>query len=133
LATTNARSTLAQRGHSKQRRHDLRQLGLALVVSHDGQLPLGHVLYDGARPDGPIFATLLAPLRDRLQRLLAAHAQLTLVFDQGAETTANLAAVRATATSTSRRSNRPPTAPGSPRSPSRRIADRRGSSGPSAI
>lgn len=95
LATTNARSTLAQRGHSKQRRHDLRQLGLALVVSDDGQLPLGHVLYEGARPDGPTFAALLAPLRARLQRLLAAHAQLTLVFDQGAETTANLAAVRA--------------------------------------
>jgi transposase len=94
LATTNARSTLAQRGHSKQRRHDLRQLGLALVVTDDGQLPLGHVLYDGARPDGPTFAAVLAPLRTRLHRLLAQTAQLTLVFDQGAETTANLAAVR---------------------------------------
>lgn len=94
LATTNGRSTLAQRGHSKQRRHDLRQLGLALVVSDDGQLPLGHVLYEGARPDGPTFAAVLAPLRTRLHRLLAQRAQLTLVFDQGAETTANLAAVR---------------------------------------
>ncbi len=95
LATTNGRSTLAQRGHSKQRRHDLRQLGLALVVSDDGQLPLGHVLYEGARPDAPTFAAVLAPLRARLHRLLAQTAQLTLVFDQGAETTANLAAVRA--------------------------------------
>jgi transposase len=94
LATTNARSTLAQRGHSKQRRHDLRQLGLALVVTDDGQLPLGHVLYEGARPDGATFAAVLAPLRTRLHRLLAQTAQLTLVFDQGAETTANLAAVR---------------------------------------
>jgi transposase len=95
LATTNGRSALAQRGHSKQRRHDLRQLGLALVVSDDGQLPLGHVLYEGARPDAPTFAAVLAPLRARLHRLLAQTAQLTLVFDQGAETTANLAAVRA--------------------------------------
>jgi len=94
LATTNTRSTLAQRGHSKQRRHDLRQLGLALVVADDGQLPLGHVLYEGARPDARTFATVLAPLRTRLHRLLAETAQLTLVFDQGAETTANLAAVR---------------------------------------
>jgi transposase len=94
LATTNARSTLAQRGHNKQRRHDLRQLGLALVVTDDGQLPLGHVLYEGARPDGATFAAVLAPLRTRLHRLLAQTAQLTLVFDQGAETTANLAAVR---------------------------------------
>lgn len=95
LATTNGRSALAQRGHSKQRRHDLRQLGLALIVSDDGQLPLGHVLYEGARPDAPTFAAVLAPLRARLHRLLAQTAQLTLVFDQGAETTANLAAVRA--------------------------------------
>jgi transposase len=94
LATTNARSTLAQRGHSKQRRHDLRQLGLALVVTDDGQLPLGHVLYQGARPDSVTFAAVLAPLRTRLHRLLAQTAQLTLVFDQGAETTANLQAVR---------------------------------------
>jgi transposase len=95
VATTNTRSTLPQRGHSKQRRHDLRQLGLALVVTDDGQLPLGHVLYEGARPDAPTFATVLAPLRTRLHRLLAHTAHLTLVFDQGAETTANLAAVRA--------------------------------------
>jgi len=95
LATTNTRSTLAQRGHNKQRRHDLRQLGLALVVSDDGQLPLGHVLYEGARPDSATFAAVLAPLRARLHRLLAQTTQLTLVFDQGAETTANLAAVRA--------------------------------------
>jgi transposase len=94
LATTNARSALAQRGHNKQRRHDLRQLGLALVVTDDGQLPLGHVLYAGARPDAPTFAAVLAPLRTRLHRLLAQTAQLTLVFDQGAETTANLAAIR---------------------------------------
>ena len=94
IATTNTRATLPQRGHSKQRRHDLRQLGLALVVTDDGQLPLGHVLYEGARPDAPTFARVLTPLRTRLHRLLAQTAQLTLVFDQGAETTANLAAVR---------------------------------------
>jgi transposase len=95
LATTNRHSQLAQRGHSEQRRHDLRQCGLALVVSDEGHLPLGHVLYAGARPDSVTFATVLAPLRARLHRLLAQTAQLTLVFDQGAESTANLAAVRA--------------------------------------
>src|SRR5205807_8113759 len=51
IDTTNARSALAQRGHSKDGRHNLRQLGLALVVSEEGQIPLGHVLYEGARPD----------------------------------------------------------------------------------
>ena len=32
IATTNTRAALPQRGHNKQGRHDLRQMGLALVV-----------------------------------------------------------------------------------------------------
>ncbi|MBI3048226.1 MAG: IS1634 family transposase [Acidobacteria bacterium] len=95
VATTNEKNTLAQRGHNKQGRDNLRQLGLALVVAEEGHLPLGHVLYEGARPDVRTFAAVLAPLRARLTRLLPGPAQLTLVFDQGAESTANLAAVRA--------------------------------------
>lgn len=95
LASTNAHSQLAQRGHNKQGRDDLRQLGLALVVSEDGQVPLGHVLYEGQRPDVRTFAAVLAPLRARLRRLLPPPVQLTLVFDQGAESAANLAALRA--------------------------------------
>jgi transposase len=94
VATTNTKCTLAQRGHNKQHRDDLRQLGLALVVAEEDQLPLGHVLYDGARPDVTTFAAVLAPLRTRLYRLLPGPTQLTLVFDQGAESTRNLAAVR---------------------------------------
>mgnify|MGYP001560253508 CR=1 FL=1 len=94
VATTNTTCTLAQRGQNKQGRNDLRQLGLALVVAEEDQLPLGHVLYEGARPDVRTFAAVLGPLRARLTRLLPGPAQLTLVFDQGAESTANLAAVR---------------------------------------
>lgn len=94
IATTTTRSKLPARGHSKQRRHDLRQLGLALVVSEQGELPLGHVLYEGSRPDVTTLAAELEPLRQRLQRLLAGEAQLTLVFDQGAESAANLQRAR---------------------------------------
>jgi transposase len=90
LETTNTRSQLAQRGHSKQRRHDLRQLGLALMVSEEGQIPLGHSLYEGSRVDVRSFAALLEPLRRRLASLTAQPQQLTLVFDQGAESQANL-------------------------------------------
>lgn len=91
LATTNTRSQLAQRGHNKQGRHDLRQLGLALVVSEDEEVPLGHVLYEGARPDVRTFADVIAPLRRRLRALTGGPEQLTLVFDNGAVSTANLA------------------------------------------
>ncbi|HZD91230.1 MAG TPA: IS1634 family transposase [Pseudolabrys sp.] len=95
LATTNDHSQLAQRGRNKQHRDDLRQVGLALMVAEDGQIPLGHVLYEGARPDVRTFAALMAPLRKWLQDLVAQPTQLTLVFDQGAESAANLASWRA--------------------------------------
>jgi phage gp46-like protein len=69
LETTNGRSVLAQRGHNQQRRHDLRQLGLALVVSEEGQIPLTHVLYEASRNDVRSFQKLLEPLRRRLKKL----------------------------------------------------------------
>lgn len=92
IDSTNDRATLPQRGHNKQRRHDLRQLGLALVVSVDGQIPLTHRLYSGASADVRVFAELLAPLHKHLGQLAPQPEQLTLVFDQGAESQANLAA-----------------------------------------
>ena len=94
IASTNLRPKLPERGHNKQRRHDLRQMGLALVVSEEGQIPLGHVLYRGARPDVKTLAEELAPLRARLRRILGEAAQLTLVFDQGGESAENLQALR---------------------------------------
>jgi hypothetical protein len=57
IGSTNTRPTLPRRGHNKRKRHDLRQLGLALAVARDGQLPLFHLLYDGDRPDMRTFRT----------------------------------------------------------------------------
>lgn len=94
LETGNTASQLAQRGHNKQRRHDLRQLGLALMVSEEGQIPLGHTLYEGSRADVKSFAAQLEPLRQRLASLSRQLQQLTLVFDQGAESQANLEQAR---------------------------------------
>jgi hypothetical protein len=48
-ASTNTRSTLAARGKSKARRHDLRLVGWALAVSADHQLPLASWTYQGNR------------------------------------------------------------------------------------
>jgi transposase len=90
IASTNAKPELPQRGHNKQGRHDLRQLGLALVVDQDTQLPLAHLLYAGARSDMSTFAAFLKPLRERLRALTLQPQQLTLVFDAGASSQANL-------------------------------------------
>ena len=91
IATTNQRPQLPQRGHNQQGRHDLRQLGLALVVDQVSQLPLAHVLYEGARSDMRTFAEFLKPARQRLRSLSAQPAQWTLVFDSGAASQENLA------------------------------------------
>lgn len=90
IATTNDKPQLPQRGHNKQGRHDLRQLGLALVVDQSSQLPLAHVLYAGARSDMRTFAEFLKPVRSRLRELTRQPQQLTLVFDAGAASQENL-------------------------------------------
>ena len=90
IASTNTRPELPQRGHNKQGRHDLRQLGLALVVDQATQLPLAHLLYEGARSDMRTFADFLKPVRERLRVLTSQPQQLTLVFDAGASSKANL-------------------------------------------
>src|ERR1035437_5101064 len=90
IASTNLRAELPQRGKNKQCRHDLRQMGLALVVDQVTQLPLAHVLYEGARSDMKTFAEFLKPVRKRLRELTAQPEQLTLVFDAGASSRKNL-------------------------------------------
>jgi transposase len=90
IASTNTRPELPQRGHNKQGRHDLRQFGLALVVDQNTQLPLAHVLYEGARSDMRTFATFLKPVSERLRALSPQPQQLTLVFDAGSSSKANL-------------------------------------------
>ena len=47
VASTNTRNRLAQRGHNKQRRHDLRQVGLSYVLDGDNGLSLCHHVYSG--------------------------------------------------------------------------------------
>lgn len=97
IDSTNARPTLPRRGHNKQKRHDLRQLGLALVVSREGQLPLFHLLYDGDRPDVRMFPEVLTSVRTRLERLFGPTAPpVTLVYDKGNVSRATQAAVTAT-------------------------------------
>src|ERR1017187_4122886 len=81
IASTNLRAELPQRGHNKQGRHDLRQMGLALVVDQITQLPLAHVLYEGARSDMKTFVEFLKPVRKHLLELTGQPDQLTLAFD----------------------------------------------------
>jgi len=55
LDSFNARAKLPQRGHSKEGRDNLRILGLALLVTADGQVPLFHHTYAGNQHDSVTF------------------------------------------------------------------------------
>jgi len=83
LATSNGRAVLAQRGHSKAKRHDLRQVGLALLVSKDFQIPLLHRVYPGNTADVTLFPQLSEDLIARYNELTKICEEATLVFDKG--------------------------------------------------
>src|ERR1700730_5055756 len=68
-ASTNVKPQLPQRGHSKQKRGDLRLFSLALLVSREGHIPLCSQVSEGNRVDGKSFPDSLTLIRERLQKL----------------------------------------------------------------
>jgi transposase len=95
IDTFNQRSTLAQRGKSKEGRAALRIVGLALLVTTDFHLPLLHRTYPGNRADSPTFSSLTRDLIDRCQALTGEASSVTLVFDKGNNSKENLQALAA--------------------------------------
>jgi transposase len=95
IDSANERAPIAQRGHAKQKRNDLRLVGLALVVSTDGAIPLLSHAYAGNRGDVTQFAQVLGELVTRWGALAKESDELTLVYDAGQDSEANQAAVAA--------------------------------------
>jgi hypothetical protein len=91
--SANTRNTIAQRGKSKQHRADLRLVGLGLIVSTDGGVPLVSHPYPGNRPDVTQFVALVGELLGRWGELAADGADLTVVYDAGQDSTANQALI----------------------------------------
>jgi transposase len=83
IDTLNERNTQAQRGHNKQGRDNLRQLGLAVGVTPDFHIPLFHALYPGNLNDVTEFYTIYDDLVDRLQALANGGEGVTLILDKG--------------------------------------------------
>ncbi len=86
-------ATLPQRGHSKAKRNDLKQVNLALLASADFHVPLLHEVYPGNVPDSKEFGAILTRLAARCQALADVTPAITLVYDKGNNSTVNLAAV----------------------------------------
>ena len=90
----NDRAPIAQRGHSKQKRNDLRICGLGLVVSTDGGVPLVSHAYPGDKPDVTQFGAVVTELVARFEALIPegmgpGSERLTLVYDAGQNSEAN--------------------------------------------
>ena len=75
IDTGNARAPIAQRGKAKQKRADLRLVGLGLVVTRDGGVPLLSHAYPGNRPDVTQFPQMIKTLAARHAALAAAAAR----------------------------------------------------------
>jgi transposase len=98
IDTGNATAPIAQRGQATQKRSDLRLVGLGLVLTRDGGVPLVSHACAGNRPDVTRFATLIEKLTGGYQELLAGDTdprtsagEVTVVFDAGRNSHANFA------------------------------------------
>jgi transposase len=94
IDTTNTHCDIAQRGNNKQKRNDLRQVGLAMVVSKEDYIPLFHHSYQGNLQDGTVFREVVEKIKDRMQSLGLNQDTHTLVFDRGNNSKKNLAIVK---------------------------------------
>ena len=103
IDTTNDKAPIAQRGKAKQKRADLRLVGLGLVITRDGGIPLVAHAYPGNRPDVTQFTAMIDLLVSRHTALAAARStepattpasttppQMTVVFDAGQNSLPNL-------------------------------------------
>jgi transposase len=123
IDTTNDKAPIVQRGKAKQKRTDLRLVGLGLIVTRAGGIPLVWHAYPGNRPDVTQFATLIDHLTQRYGHLTSAVAannggasasgggagregvgggaggvaeSMTVVFDAGQNSAANFHHLQAT-------------------------------------
>src|SRR5438876_7088172 len=92
IHTFNSRPSLPQRGKNKQRRADLRQISLALVVDEERGLPLYYRCYEGNVTD---VVALGASLQEMVGQFVpqTGSPRLTLVLDKGNVSHANFKAL----------------------------------------
>jgi transposase len=93
--SANQRNRIAARGHAKQKRLDLRLVGVGLVVTADGGVPICSHAYQGNRPDVTQFSAVIDELVARFGTLAQATDTLTVVYDAGCDSAEGQAEVEA--------------------------------------
>jgi transposase len=96
IDSAHATAPIAQRGKAKQKRFDLRLVGLGLVVTRDGGVPLVSHAYPGNQPDVTQFPAMIDLLVARYTALAtragaSPAGEVTVVFDAGQNSHANFA------------------------------------------
>lgn len=86
-------SDLCRRGNNKEGRHWLRQVGVALLVSRDNQLPFFYRAYEGNCHDSKLFGGIVDSVIASMRRVADKPCQLTIVFDKGMNSEGNIAAI----------------------------------------
>jgi len=78
------KNTIAQRGHNKKKRNDLRQVCMSLLVTRDEcNIPVMHETYEGNIPDVSHFKQILGLMERRFKAIGLELPEITLVFDKG--------------------------------------------------
>ena len=83
IDSANHRCTIAKRGKNKQKRMDLRQFGLLLLVSRQDQIPILHKVYQGNHSDKTVFKEEFKNILNRFKAICGSLEDITIVFDQG--------------------------------------------------
>jgi transposase len=89
IASTNHHCELPARGKQKQKRNDLRQVGVALLCSRQHGIPLWHRTYGGNVADATCFSDVLSSLEQRALDIHGDIESLTLIYDKGNVSRAN--------------------------------------------
>ena len=84
-------SELAKRGKNKAGRHNLRQIGLGLLVARDTRLPLHYSVYPGNLHDSTHFEAVMDEMFGIVCGLNQTKDRLTVVVDKGMNAEGNFA------------------------------------------
>ncbi|MBW1966750.1 MAG: IS1634 family transposase, partial [Deltaproteobacteria bacterium] len=88
---SSTKSEFFERGHNKDGKHHLRQIGLALLVDSDTRLPLFYREYRGNEHDSKVFHRVIDEMFGALCGFNQTKARMTVVFDKGMNSEDNIA------------------------------------------
>jgi len=90
---SNTDSELARRGKNKEGRHNLRQIGLGLLVSRGKRLPVYYCAYPGNLHDSKQFEAVMDEMFGVVCGLTKTKERLTVVFDKGMNAEENISRI----------------------------------------